>query len=205
MPAARKHLAAVQGQAHPRTDLVAQDGGEQKLRASGGGTLTDHGHQGRKHERVGVQWCGRKVVVELEALNEAAVEHGCRRRARGLVPAGDHAGTGVVQCRHGLHCDSRPRQLCANQEAPDSVEEQVASTVGDFSRDVSQRSLGEPRRQLARGPGWISGPDGVDGFGGAVEGRLGHDALLADSVSFESGIGSGCDPATGVFSSSQAW
>ena len=44
----------------------------------------------------------------------------------------------AVQRRHGLHCGSRPGQLCAHQEAPDSVEEQVASAVGDFSRDVSQ-------------------------------------------------------------------
>ena len=77
VPTARKHLTAVQCQPNTRADLVAEDGGEQELRASGSGSLTGHGHHGRKHKRVGVQGCGRKVVVEFEALDEAAVEHGC--------------------------------------------------------------------------------------------------------------------------------
>src|ERR1700729_2874242 len=94
----------------------------------------------------------RVVIVELETLNEARVQHrgrGCTGRA--AAPADKCAAPGVVEGRDALDTDARDRKLCADQGASDAVEHQVLCVLADGGRNIVQSGSCQPGCEPAGG------------------------------------------------------
>ena len=96
-------------------------------------------------------------VVELEALDERAVEH-CGRGCAGGVSGADDDGVALAfQPEDGVGGDARPRQLGPDQGATQAVEQQVFGSLDDWLRDVVEREIGDPGGQSSGRPGRIGG------------------------------------------------
>ena len=84
------------------------------------------------------------IVVELEALNEGAVEER-RGRRRGLaVPADDAACTRTFKPGDDLHGFARPRQPRADNGAADTVEQEILRPLAHAFRHVIERQILQP-------------------------------------------------------------
>src|ERR1700722_11917591 len=86
-------------------------------------------------------------VVELEALDERAVEHRGRGCAGGLPGADDHGVAASLQPKDRVGGDSRPGQLGTDQGATQTVEEQIFRPFDHGVRDVVESEVGDPGRQ----------------------------------------------------------
>ena len=99
----------------------------------------------------------RMEVVEFEPLDERAVEHGRRGRAGDLAGA-DHEGVALAfQAEDRVGRDARPRQLGADQGAPQTVQQQVFGSLDDVVRDLVEREVGDPGGQPSGRPGRVGG------------------------------------------------
>ena len=153
VPAARDHLQAAERLADPRPGLIAQDRAEQELLTGHRPDVRDRGEHGGQHQRVAVQRGQRMVVVQLETLDEAGVEHRRRRGAGGAAaPADQRAGASVVQGRDRLHALAGDGQLRADQGAGHAVQDQVLGVLAHPRRDICQRGASQPGSQPAGGP-----------------------------------------------------
>ena len=96
------------------------------------------GQQRGNEQRAAVQRREGMEVVELEALDEGAVEHRGRGCAGGVAGA-DHDGVAAAfQVEDGVGGDARPGQLGADQGASQAVQQQVLGPLDDMRRDVVQ-------------------------------------------------------------------
>src|SRR5882724_12960889 len=102
MPAARQHLTAMQRPPDARPDLEAGDGAAQEFGAADARPLRGAGEERRDDHRGAVQRRLRVVIVELEALDEGAVEEGRARRARRPSPADDRGIAAALEIARQL-------------------------------------------------------------------------------------------------------
>jgi len=169
MPAARQHLHAVQRHADARADLVAGHRRfEKPLAADRRGAALAHRPQCGQHDRCAVQRAERMKIVELEALDEGAVEQRRAGRTRIRAPADDGAIAGALEFAHDADCRARPRQLRADDGAGDAVERQQAGALASGARCVIELEAGEPVAQLAGRASGVSGGAGGRGSTGHV-------------------------------------
>jgi hypothetical protein len=141
MPAARQHLDAVQAQAHARADLEAGDraqheaftrhaaGHAARHAARPAAQMLGASQQRRQHQRSAVQRRAWVEVVQLEALDEGAVEQRGAGRAGGEVPADHRARALAFHRAHDLRRGARPGQLRADDGAGHAVEQQVLGAL----------------------------------------------------------------------------
>src|SRR5205085_12357628 len=99
-------------------------------------------------------------VVELEALDEGAVEQGRAGRAGFRSPADDGAITRTFELAHDADRGARPWQLRADDGAGDAVEREQAGTLARGARGIVQLEGGEPIAQLAGRAGGVGGGRG---------------------------------------------
>ena len=99
----------------------------------------------------------RMEVVELEALDERAVEHRGRGRAGDLAGADDDGVAGAFQAEDGVGGDARPRQLGPDQGATQAVQQQVLGALDDVVRDIVEREVGDPGGQPSGRPVRVGG------------------------------------------------
>src|SRR4029077_1325648 len=143
-------------------DRAQQETGPRDLTRVRGGR--EHGGQ---DQRVAVQRGERGVVVELEALDEAGVEHRGRRGAGPAAdPADDRGIARVVENVDTFHSLAGDGELGADQRAGDAVEQQVLGVLAHGGGNVVQRGVRKPGGKPARGPIRVSG--GAGGFVGHV-------------------------------------
>jgi hypothetical protein len=90
-------------------------------------------------------------VIELEALNEGAIEQASHRRTGCLVPTDDRSIAFAFEAQDGFHGSLRPRQMRAHDGAADSVEEQILGPLLDPRRNGIELEALQPQRQLS---GW---------------------------------------------------
>src|ERR1700730_4568724 len=108
------------------------------------------------------------VVVELEPLDEARVEHrGGRGTGRSAAPANEQAAARIVEGCDTFDAVTRDRELSAHQGTGDAVEEQVLSVIAHGGGNVVQLGICEPGGKLARGP--IRVGRGASGFAGHID------------------------------------
>jgi hypothetical protein len=100
MPAARKHLRPMQRQSDPWPDLASYDHGEEEQVSGDTAELLAGGQQRRQDQRRTVQRCPRVEVVELESLDERAVQHDRRRWAGRAPPTDHHRVAQALQSQH---------------------------------------------------------------------------------------------------------
>lgn len=112
VPATSEHLCAVQRQPDTSAGLITEDECQQELPARHLRMLLKHGQHGRQQDGIAVQWCSGIIVVQLETLNEAAVEH------RGGVGAGllsapthDHRFAASIEISYGVYAKDGPVQV----------------------------------------------------------------------------------------------
>src|SRR5580704_2909513 len=122
MPAARQHLRTMQGHADARADLETGDGAQQELVACHVTELFRAGQQRGNDHRRAVQGAQRMEVVELEALDEGAVEQASHRSAGATTPADDRLVAGPFEARDGLDRRAGPRQARADERAGNTVQ-----------------------------------------------------------------------------------
>src|SRR5215475_15619747 len=96
-------------------------------------------------------------VVELEALDESAVQQASDRAAGRASPADDRALATAFEARYGLDSDARPRQLGADQRAGDAVEDHVLGALLDIRGNSPQREVPQPTGQLTGGSPNVAG------------------------------------------------
>src|ERR1700729_3160719 len=105
----------------------------------------------------------RVVIVELETLNEARVQHrgrGCTGRP--AAPADQCAAPGVVEGRDALDTDARDRKLCADQGTSDTIQHQGLGMLTDRGGNILQSGGCEPGCQPSR---WSLGVSSCAGPG----------------------------------------
>src|SRR5580704_4414403 len=94
----------------------------------------------------------RVIVIELETLDKARVEHGGGRgTGRATSPADERSTACVVQRGHTLDALARDGKLSADQGATDTIEHQVLGVLPDRDRYVAQGGCGKPGCQPTRG------------------------------------------------------
>ena len=160
VPPPREHLRSVQGEAHPRPDLKAEDGGAEKVAPLTGGCSVDlfgAGHQRGEDEGSAVHWRKGMEIVELEALNESAVEEGCRKGIRPSPPADESRAALALEAKRRLHARARPGEPRADKGAGDAVEEEVLGPFTQALGNIGERLAREPAARIPVGP---SGPVG---------------------------------------------
>jgi hypothetical protein len=113
------------------------------------------------------------VVVQLETLDEAGIEHRGRRGAGGASTPADQQGAAlVIEGRDGLNALARDGELSAHKGAGDAVEQQVLRMLTYGLGNVIQREARNPSGEPARWSIRIGG--GATGLiAGAVAGRRG--------------------------------
>ena len=79
---------------------------------------------------------GRVEIVELEALNEGAVEQGGGRCTGSAAPADDGFTPLTFELEHCLDRNTGPGQLSPDERAADTVEEEVFGSFQDGRRNV---------------------------------------------------------------------
>ena len=92
------------------------------------------GPQRGQHDRGAVQRPQRVIVVELEALDEAAVEQRGARRAGARAPADDGAIARAFELAHDAGRGARPGQLRAHDGTGDAVEREHAGALARGGR-----------------------------------------------------------------------
>jgi hypothetical protein len=86
----------------------------------------------------------RVVVVELETLDERAVEDSRSRGARCATPADQRCRTNALETHDGRDCGAGPRQLRAHEGTSKTVEKKMTSTLADPDGNVIQCGGREP-------------------------------------------------------------
>ena len=157
MPAARQHLCAVQRHTHARADLEAFDRAQQERVAVHLANLFGACDERRQNQRRAMQRPKRMEIVELETLNEGAVEQRRGRARSRTAPADDRLVSSAFEARDGFDRQRRPRQFCADQRATDAIEQQIFRAFAHDVRHIVQRQLREPVAQHAGDAIWIAG------------------------------------------------
>src|SRR5580704_8437202 len=102
------------------------------------------------------------VVIELETLDKARVEHrGGRGTGRAASPADEFGTTCVVQRGDTLDALARDGKLGADEGTADTVEHQVLGMLAYRGRNIVEIGGREPRCQPACGSFRVSGGPGT--------------------------------------------
>ncbi len=109
----------------------------------------------------------RVKIVELEALDEGAVQHGRGGSGGRLAGADDRGVAGVLEVEDGVGGYPRPGELCSDEAAAQAVQQEVLGAFDDGLGDVVERQAGDPGGQSSGRPVWIGG-------GVLVNGGRGH-------------------------------
>ena len=180
MPAPRDHVEAAERKTDTRPGLVAEDRSEKEPGARDRPYVRRCREHCWEHQRVGVERSERVVIVELETLDEARVEHrGGRGTGRAAAPADKSAAPGVVEGRDALDADARDRKLGADEGTSDAVEHQVLGVLADGGGNIVQCGGREPGCEPA---GWSFGVSSRAGPGVLRLFGDGHGNILSASL-----------------------
>src|SRR5277367_2625886 len=179
MPSSRQHVQASERLADPRAGLVPEDGAEKEALAGDAAHARGGGEHRRQDQRVAVQRGQRVVVIELESLDEAGVQHGRRRGAGSPAAPADQGGIpGVVERRYPLDANAGDRQLRTYESTADAVKYQVLGPVADRGGNVVERCFGDPGGKPTGRTGRVGRGTAGGGHGGGTAGsHLGSSSL----------------------------
>ena len=135
--------------ADARADLVAGDGRTQEIAAAQAGAQLGDRKQRRQGDRADVQHALAVHVVELEALNERAVDQRGMRRRQPLRRSPDAAGFGGVELAERLPQDAAPFEVGAVERAAERIQDQQFDARDDVSRNVFVFDAGNELRDGA--------------------------------------------------------
>ena len=99
----------------------------------------------------------RVKVVELEALDEGAVQYGRGGPAGRLAGADDRGVAAALEVEDGAGSHPRPGQLRSDQAAAQAVEQEVFGAFDDVMGDVVEGQAGDPRGQSSGRPIGVGG------------------------------------------------
>ncbi len=174
MPATGDHFQTAERLTDSRPGLVAKDRAQQELTARHPTDVRCGGEHCRHDDRVTVERRERMIVVQLETLNEAGIEHRGRGGAGGAsTPADQQGAARVIEGRDGLNALARDGKLSAHKGAGDAVKQQVLRVFTYGLRNVIQRNARDPGGEPPRWSVWIGG-GATRLFGRALAGRRGE-------------------------------
>ena len=122
--------------ADARADLVAGDRRTQEVAAAHAGLQLGYRKERRQGDRADMQHALAVHVVELEALNERAVDQGGMRRRQPLRRSPDAAGLGGVECAERCAQDAAPFEIGAVERAAERIQDQQFDAGDDVRRNV---------------------------------------------------------------------
>src|SRR5258708_1011509 len=103
MPATREHLGSVKREPDAWSHFKTQNGRAQEACSRYLAELFRAGEQRRQDQRCAVQGREWMKIIQLEALNERAIEHSGSRTAGRFAPTDDRFLTGSFKADHTLN------------------------------------------------------------------------------------------------------